>query len=75
MALLINGSVNHPRVKNKTFTIFHALRPSFNHFIVWGSISLQLHKETGFFYYDELEYVQYGVGNCDDLYRQIIICL
>jgi len=37
-------------LKTKIFTIFQALRPSFNHYIVWGSISLQLHKKQVLFF-------------------------
>jgi len=59
--------------QTKIFTIFHALRPSFNHFIVWSPISLQLHTNSNkFFLCGELECVLYAAGNSDDLYGQII---
>jgi len=45
-----NGAVNYVVFKTKILTIFRSLMPSFNHFIIWSSISLQLRKNNKRFF-------------------------
>jgi len=70
------GAVNCVVFKTQIFTFFHALMPSFNHFIICGSVSLQLRKNNNrFFHYGGLYYVLCEVGNCNDfIAKQYIEC-